>query len=88
MENPTRKVAAAGAAALLAAGLVVTGAGAASASETGPAERITSTAQLKDSIRLAVAQEEQAGEQAGEQGLSQSVGGRVTKVAGTQSGTC
>ncbi|WP_055600504.1 hypothetical protein [Streptomyces aureus] len=84
MENPTRKVAAAGAAALLAAGLVVAGAGAASASDSGPAERITSAAQLKDSIRLAVAQEEQAGEQ----GLSQSVGGRVTKVAGTQSGTC
>ncbi|MCX4984006.1 hypothetical protein [Streptomyces sp. NBC_00572] len=83
MENPTRKVAAAGAAALLAAGLVVTGAGAASASETGGAERITSTAQLKDSIRLAVAQEEQAGA-----GLSESVGGRVTKAAGTQSGTC
>ncbi|WP_328942133.1 hypothetical protein OG259_11140 [Streptomyces sp. NBC_00250] len=84
MENPTRKVAAAGAAALLAAGLVVTGAGAASASEAGGAERITSTAQLKDSIRLAVAQEEQAGAN----GLSESVGGRVTKAAGTQSGTC
>ncbi|WP_329283827.1 hypothetical protein [Streptomyces sp. NBC_00691] len=84
MENPTRKVVAAGAAALLAAGLAVAGAGAASASETGPAERITSAAQLKDSIRLAVAQEERAGEQ----GLSQIVGGRVTQVVGVQSGTC
>ncbi|MFF0276871.1 MULTISPECIES: hypothetical protein [unclassified Streptomyces] len=84
MENPTRKVAAAGAAALLAAGLVVTGAGAANAADSGRAERITSVSQLKDSIRLAVAQEEQAGEQS----LSRSVGGRVTQVAGTDSGTC
>ncbi|WP_435973620.1 hypothetical protein [Streptomyces sp. Qhu_M48] len=84
MENPTRKVAAAGAAALLAAGLVVTGAGTASASAAETSERITSVAQLKDGIRLAAAQEERTGADA----LSQSVGGRITGLAGSRSVDC
>ncbi|MER5962833.1 hypothetical protein [Streptomyces sp. NPDC002057] len=84
MENPTRKVAAAGAAALLAAGLVVTGAGTASASAAEKNERITSVAQLKDGIRLAAAQEEPTGADA----LSQSVGGRITGLAGSRSVDC
>ncbi|MEV8588982.1 hypothetical protein [Streptomyces sp. NPDC051180] len=82
MENPTRKVAAAGAAALLAAGLVVTGAGAAAASDAATT-RITSTAQLKDGILLAAAQDRESGSEP----LSQSVGGRVAGL-GIQSGTC
>lgn len=82
MENPTRKVAAAGAAALLAAGLVVTGAGAASAS-AGKAERITSATQLKESIRLAAALEREAGVAQ----LGDPIGGAVTGL-GARSASC
>lgn len=76
MESPTRKVAAAGAAALLTVGLVVTGAGTASASAPVKAERITSAQQLSESIKLAAAQEQQSGTG----GLSSAIGGRVASV--------
>ncbi|WNI27170.1 hypothetical protein [Streptomyces sp. ITFR-16] len=82
MENPTRKAAAAGAATLLAVGLVVTGANVAAASDSATT-RITSSAQLKAGILLAAAHDRESGAEP----LSQSVGGRVAGID-TQSSTC
>ncbi|MFE0651990.1 hypothetical protein ACFVZH_25765 [Streptomyces sp. NPDC059534] len=77
MGNSTRKTAAAGAAALLAASLVT--AVAATTSEAAPAkpERITSVAQLKESVKAAAELERQNGEA----GIGGSTGGQVTRLA-------
>ncbi|MFF9851015.1 hypothetical protein [Streptomyces litmocidini] len=60
MESPTRRAAAAGAAALLAAGLVAV-VGAESESAPVRSDRITTVAQLKESIGVAAALDRQDG---------------------------
>ncbi|MGV9457323.1 hypothetical protein [Streptomyces sp. NPDC003635] len=83
MENPTRKAATTGAAALLTVGLVIAGAGAAEAATPAKADRITSAAQLSACIAHAAQLEQEAGNVA----LSDPIGGQLDSV-GTQATPC
>lgn len=77
MESPTRRAAAAGAAALLAAGLVAVVAGAESESAPARSDRITTVAQLKESIGVAAELERQDG--AAE--IGGNTGGQATRLS-------
>lgn len=76
MKN-SRKTAGVAAAAALAAGLVLTGAGTATAAEQQSSERITTQAQLQESLLKAVALERESGPDR----LSPQANGRATATA-------
>ncbi|WP_435972417.1 hypothetical protein [Streptomyces sp. Qhu_M48] len=76
MENPTRRTLAAGAAALVTVGLVAAVAGTASDAVPATSERITTVAQLKESIGTAAELERQNGAA----DVGGSTGGQVTRL--------
>ncbi|MFD8204971.1 hypothetical protein ACFV2S_00965 [Streptomyces sp. NPDC059695] len=76
MESPTRRATAAGAAALLAAGLVAVVAGAESEARPAGSDRITTVAQLKENIGVAAERERQDG--AAE--IGGNTGGQATRL--------
>ncbi|MFE0700983.1 hypothetical protein [Streptomyces sp. NPDC058872] len=77
MENPTRRTAATGTAALLAASLVAAVAVTASEQTPTASDRITSVTQLKQSIRAAAELEQQ---DAAAADVGGGTGGQVTRV--------